>query len=375
MMVLLSAMLIVSCDNKTKEPEAVTLVFRFPKNVSYVSTLTVAVGEKSYDFTYSEGTEDGDYVVFTKVIEDDVKAGTYDVKVTTKEADGTACGGEYNKKAMNFVQGVNTVEVPLDDVYEFTAPTATIVSDTAVFSSDGKLTASVYISSGVIGTLHYTTDGTPATKKSPVVSSNPMTLTGVENGTVINVYRESIDDDWTTGEYTATLTLDIDAIGLKGPAGGWVFYDIDADNDSGDADGLNSATAGWRYLEAADADLSGTFKWRVGSLDATGATGTAIGTGKSNTEKLSTDAYPAAQACRDYGNGTAFDDWFLPSYEEIKAMYSTLKNPDKGGTWEEGVYWSSSEKSSDSTYFYNTIFGQGSSGPGNTNYVRPCRSF
>ena len=38
-------------------------------------------------------------------------------------------------------------------------------------------------------------------------------------------------------------------VGRTGPAGGYIFYDCDADNSSGNADGLVSSECGWRFLE------------------------------------------------------------------------------------------------------------------------------
>lgn len=44
-------------------------------------------------------------------------------------------------------------------------------------------------------------------------------------------------------------------VGDRGPANGWIIYDCDADNASGNADGLISTEIGWRYLEAAPANI------------------------------------------------------------------------------------------------------------------------
>ena len=44
-------------------------------------------------------------------------------------------------------------------------------------------------------------------------------------------------------------------IGSKGPTGGLIFYDVDADNNDFDNDGLVSCKCGYRYLEAAPALL------------------------------------------------------------------------------------------------------------------------
>ena len=172
----------------------------------------------------------------------------------------------------------------------------------------------------------------------------------------------------------------------KGPAGGYVFYDCDADNDSGNADGLISTECGWRYLEAASTDLSykdssgitvmaytfGYYRTSSWSSNSTIGTKQTTGSGKTNTESLvnamgettytsssgTKKGIYAAKACVNYSvtiAGVVYDDWFLPSKSELNLMYTNLhKNGE--GSFADSVYWSSSEISSDSAwrqYFYN----------------------
>lgn len=157
----------------------------------------------------------------------------------------------------------------------------------------------------------------------------------------------------------------------KGPAGGYVFYDCDADNDSGNADGLKSSECGWRYLEAASSDLSNSYifgycRTRDDGLNKELGTETAIGTGRINTEALveamgetaykyhrgaKKDVY-AAKACADYSitvDGIVYDDWFLPSKDELNLMYVNLKENNIGVFFTKKYsagYLSSSESSS-----------------------------
>ena len=157
-------------------------------------------------------------------------------------------------------------------------------------------------------------------------------------------------------------------VGDVGPAGGYVFYDCDADNKSGNADGLISTECGWRYLEAAPEDLSGRYRfgYYIAEGDkycsAVGGTSTAIGTGKANTEALvkamgnetyTGDLYPekgiyAAKACADYSitvDGIVYDDWFLPSKDELNLLYENLFSKNLGAFRHDyySSYWSSSE--------------------------------
>lgn len=120
-----------------------------------------------------------------------------------------------------------------------------------------------------------------------------------------------------------------------GPAGGWVFYVKSSYSD------------GWRYLEAAPTDRT-SHPWGTYGLILPGADGSAIGTGLQNT--LDIVRYDplddtAADDCANYcivSNGVVYDDWFLPSYDELVAMYLNLKS--KGiGDFSNRFYWSSTE--------------------------------
>ncbi len=135
-----------------------------------------------------------------------------------------------------------------------------------------------------------------------------------------------------TGETTVDFVLTVVySIGGLGPAGGIVFYD------------KGSISDGWRYLEAAPSDLS-DYKW--GDTVTSVTTGTAIGTGESNTEAIVaameaanfTEDY-AAKACANYTLGGK-DDWFLPSKAELDELY---KQRIAIGSFKANYYWSSSQ--------------------------------
>ena len=119
--------------------------------------------------------------------------------------------------------------------------------------------------------------------------------------------------------------------GEAGPAGGIVFYD------------KGSVSAGWRYLEAAPSDQSAGIQWYNGSnIDI--KTGTAVGTGRANTDAIiaaqGSGSY-AATLCKNLNTG-GFSDWFLPSKDELDLMYKNLKKAGLGG-FGEGWLWSSSQ--------------------------------
>jgi hypothetical protein len=137
-------------------------------------------------------------------------------------------------------------------------------------------------------------------------------------------------------------------IGDRGPAGGWVFYD------------KGNSSGGWRYLEAAPVDQSdgARWGWDCYGLSIPGARGTAIGAGKSNTrailKKCATDG-TAAALCASY-RGRGKSDWFLPSGDELNAMYVNLHKAGIGG-FANYYYWSSSESHAYYAHFQSFIDG------------------
>jgi hypothetical protein len=110
------------------------------------------------------------------------------------------------------------------------------------------------------------------------------------------------------------------SIGQTGPGGGLIFITpTTVGNNTG------------KYFEAAPAGWSGSGTDPLGKLctnatSVTGATGTAIGTGETNT-----DLFAASAACGPSVTDTATalvlngkDDWFIPSFDELKEMFSAL---------------------------------------------------
>jgi len=138
-------------------------------------------------------------------------------------------------------------------------------------------------------------------------------------------------------------------IGDIGPAGGIIFFD--QGNHSG----------GWRFLEAAPVDLGPAvfatetfttgeiqhFGWNLDGAAQHERRSRAMGTGNSNTVYLMRVANNkgggfgwAVQLAATYElNG--FDDWFLPSQDELNHMYGNLHMRGLGNFRSER-YWSSS---------------------------------
>ena len=120
-------------------------------------------------------------------------------------------------------------------------------------------------------------------------------------------------------------------------SGGIVFY-IDETGEHG--------------LVAAMEDIEGTYEWGCFELEVDGADETSIGTGYQNTIDIvgqncqtQNGGLTAAQAALD-AEINDYNDWYLPSKDELYEMYSTIGQGGLEGniggfayTW----YWSSSE--------------------------------
>ena len=121
-------------------------------------------------------------------------------------------------------------------------------------------------------------------------------------------------------------------IGDRGPGGGIVFYDAGSQQPWG------------RYLEAAPAG------WNGGVADPEDPwcghhrsvnTSTEMGTGAANTAAmLSSCEYGAAFRVHAYAGG-GLTDWFLPSEDEINALF--VQRNRVGGFAPDRCYWSSTE--------------------------------
>jgi hypothetical protein len=131
-------------------------------------------------------------------------------------------------------------------------------------------------------------------------------------------------------------------IGDRGPAGGIVFYD------------KGSVSGGWQYLEAAPNDAEYSAQSGGAGKDITG-TAAAIGNGKSNTQVIerilsqSGVTNGAAQILPIY---SGFNDWFIPSKEELDVLYKNLKA--KGlGSFSDERYMSSTQDGRSNVWVQN----------------------
>jgi hypothetical protein len=145
------------------------------------------------------------------------------------------------------------------------------------------------------------------------------------------------------GEMTVWISKAEYSPGDVGPAGGLIFYV-----------NPNYSADGWRYLEAAPFDQSAAAMWGCFRKMIPGARGTKIGTGRQNTqEMLDACAEPgtAAFLCANFRlNGVT--GWFLPSRDELSAMYANLRAKGLGDFQDRGIvdnftYWASTQNDAD----------------------------
>jgi len=147
-------------------------------------------------------------------------------------------------------------------------------------------------------------------------------------------------------------------IGDTGPGGGKIFYLSAVGFTVQMADPAQNYTA--HYLEAAPSTIS-DLNWASISMYPSVSTGTAIGTGRKNTDLILTAdaAAPAALACKNLTAGGK-SDWFLPSKDELNQLFvnrASVGNLNPGPS--DRYYWSSSQGEA-AAYAWVQTFGGGS---------------
>jgi len=188
--------------------------------------------------------------------------------------------------------------------------------------------------------------------------------------------------NWTWNYPSATYPL-IEpplAIGNYGPSCvGKVFYISDSGNH-----GLEAAPMDW-YNGSSDPSAPWIYGGDTQST-LNGNTSTDIGTGSANSKAIvdqvtaaggTTTAY-AAQLCLDYSVGSGsyvFDDWYLPSKDELAQLYAN-KDAGRWGGFSDYRYWSSSEYTAGNAWSQHLILGtQQGTYKSYELLVRPVRAF
>ena len=178
-----------------------------------------------------------------------------------------------------------------------------------------------------------------------LTAATDYTLTGVA-ANFFTVAGSSTDTNpVNSGVVTAVFPGVVYAVGEVGPMGGIIFIIPTTVGN----------TAG-KYFEAAAADLSSTKVW-CNVTTTVGTTGSAIGTGKANTDLIAAAcASGAGQDAVDYSvnlDSVTYADWFLPSQDELNELCLAAKVTRPGtstcglGSLKSGYasdsYWSSTQ--------------------------------
>lgn len=177
-----------------------------------------------------------------------------------------------------------------------------------------------------------TTTTTPATASTPTATT---TITPVPTTTPVVAATAT---SATTSPSSKTY-----AVGDVGPAGGIIFYDKGSFSD------------GWQYLECAPKSTEKTCQFglsdtTIGTINGTEnkyekETLDGIGKGKANSTTIAAalntnkESSRAAQICEDLTFG-GYSDWFLPSGQELKLMYTNLHSMNLG-EFANSYYWQS----------------------------------
>ena len=214
-------------------------------------------------------------------------------------------------------------------------------------------------------------------------------------GTGTEITEETIFTETTHQILYAKWTFDV----FTGPTGGLVFYE-----------NPNWETDGWQYLEAApsgwyDGGNDPSVQWGAyGYTVEPSARATSIGFGETNSTNINeyhsnlwniydtkgdyftnpeeynqnNDGTVAAHVCAEYSmvNGeSTYDDWFLPSKDELNLMYQNLKLQELGDVTSTS-YWSSSEKDGLGAYKqWFTTGNQQNIFRYDSNSIRPIRAY
>ena len=252
-------------------------------------------------------------------------------------------------------------------INDITAPIITVLGDTTI--SIPKNT--IYIDAGA--TAIDNVDG--------VLTSSIITISNVDTS-ALGFYTVTYSVSDTEGNNSSASRLvtvfESPVVGdLKN--GGYVVWVNPADPSKGLVSALVDQSTDIRGVVWYDGDFN--------TLPETGATSTAIGTGSSNTDAIivaqGSGSY-AAQLCADYSvtvDGITYDDWFLPSKDELNLLY--LQHTLIGGFTDDvtteiygDYYWSSSESSKYNAW--DQDFFDGSDETSDKNYpnlVRAVRAY
>ena len=318
----------------------------------------------SSTFSSTSGTGTGTYVSNLSGLG---IATTYFVRAFATNSVGTVYGPEVSFATPNTATVASTI-------------TSTITSSTAIL---GGVLSSTGGATTTIGIM-YSTSSTFGTSTSTIINANASagtyttSISGLSAVTTYYAKAYATNTAGTTYGPTISFATPVAPIAVGDSYGGGKVFYIFQPADVGYY--VEGETHG---LIAATVDQSTGIRWNNSNRgnEITGATATAIGTGKSNTDKIinvqqGSLSWYAAGVARDYKGG-GYTDWYLPSRDELNLLYTQKVMV---GGFSNAYYWTSTETSIGDAHF--TIFFNGTNYPCcegsqkyNYNSVRAIRKF
>jgi hypothetical protein len=264
---------------------------------------------------------------------------------------------------------------------QLTFKTASVTTPTLSTASASAITPSTALCGGIISSdggdpvsargICFNTTGNPTTSNFTVSSGSGIgtysaSMSGLQAATTYYVRAYATNSMGTTYGNQIIFTTTAPYYIGQSFGGGLIAY-LDNTGEHG--------------LIVASSNFFGGKTWSNGNNSATGATGTAIGTGQSNTtmivSSLGSSGIYAAKLCDDLVlNG--YSDWFLPSKDELNLLY--LNQSALGLSNQTLMLWSSSEvpflnSSAFEMYLAPTFVNFWAQEKSNTYGVRPFRAF
>jgi len=212
-----------------------------------------------------------------------------------------------------------------------------------------------------------------------------LTIAGFSNH---NHHRDTIQKRLNHGEHPRKIIksgVPMDSLYGKKYAGGYIFYFFPKDT--------SGLVIGTKDLVYPHDTLKGRIIWGCRNIN-TGARETKIGSGQRNTQKI-IDANcglwdpeikkwmkTAAEVCGHYKTHQ-FDDWYLPSKDELHEAYMKLCHTPRVNFGKNKEYWTSSEKDDQFAWIEHLelghkeyeLHGQSYFRKFYAQYLRPVRTF